>query len=95
MKEKGTEWKEEKKNVKPAKKKNLRRSYFSRRRIQKTIQRMSKMGVAKLSAEQAEELRWSLFICHVDAVISGKHLALRGDADRLAALTEDPQFKPS
>ena len=62
------------------------------RSSQKSIQRMGKMGVAKLSAHQLEELKWSLFICHVDAAIAGNHLKLREDEAGQAALTTNPAF---
>lgn len=62
------------------------------RSSQKSIRRMAKMGLARLDAAQMEELRWSLFICHVDAAIGDRHLKLREDEAAQTALVKDPSF---
>ena len=62
------------------------------RSSQKTIQRLSKKGVAKLGDADLEELKWSLFICHVDQVLGGQHLKLREDSAGLEALVKDKAF---
>ena len=62
------------------------------RSSQKTIQRLSKKGVAKLGDADLEELKWSLFICHVDSVLAGRHLSLREDADAVEGLAKDEAF---
>lgn len=62
------------------------------RSSQKVINRFAKRGVDRLTAAETEELQWSLFICHVDQVLGGRHLALREDAEALASLVTDPAF---
>ena len=59
----------------------------------KTITRLAKRGVAKLSAQEQEELKWSLFICHVDMALDGKHLSLRDDSEAQKAIVESDLFK--
>ena len=56
------------------------------RSSQKLIQRLSKLGLARLTAAQRDELRWSLFICYIDTVLAGQHLKLRDDADAQASV---------
>ena len=61
----------------------------------KAIARLSKRGVAKLTETEQDELKWSLFICHVDAALEGNHLSLREDPEALKAIAEGPAFKAS
>ena len=61
----------------------------------KTIARLAKRGVAKLTPQEIEELKWSLFICHVDTALGGRHLELRQDPDGQAALAENDLFRAS
>jgi len=63
------------------------------RNSQKQITRYSKIGIVNLSQQQLDELRWSLFICHVDEVISGRHMHLRNNVDELEALCDNQAFK--
>ncbi len=63
------------------------------RSSQKHIARMIKLGLERLNDQQTEELRWSLFICHVDAVLADRHLALRDDEKALEALADHPAFQ--
>ncbi len=65
------------------------------RASQKHIARLAKLGVDRLGDQQLEDLRWSLFICHVDAVLAGRHLELRDKEDALEALVDDPAFHTS
>ena len=60
----------------------------------KSIIRLAKRGVSKLSEAEREELKWSLFICHVDAALEGRHLSLREDPEALKAIAGGSAFEP-
>ena len=64
------------------------------RASQKTIQRLARRGLSHLNDQEMAQLRWSLFICHVDRVLAGQHLKLRQDGDALRQLARDPAFSP-
>ena len=49
------------------------------RKTEKTLQRGVKLGLAKLTDAQMEQMKWNVFIVLVDRALGNNHLKVRAD----------------